>query len=156
MTTATVSNWRFFPWIVCLGLGGVAAVNGVMAWRAFATHPGVATQAMFDSSNRYDAVLEAQRTQTALGWALGLDSQERRPVVTLADAEGRPLEGARVEGLAQRPAGGAADVTIAFRAIAPGRYLAERALPEPGQWEILLSASASGRTLRATRRVLLP
>lgn len=156
MDIARPSLWRFFPWIVVAGLGGVAAVNGVMVWRAFATHPGVATSAMFDTSNRYDSIISAEARQQALGWTLRVSAQDGRLAAELLGADGKPLEGARVIGLASRPAGGQADVTLAFRAAAPGRYVSEAGLPVGGQWDVLLSASAAGRELRATQRVVMP
>lgn len=156
MDIARPSLWRFFPWIVVALLGVVAGVNGLMAWRAIATHPGVATQAMFDTSNRYDAIISAEARQHALGWTLQVTAQDGRLAADLRGADGRPLEGARVIGLASRPAGGQADVTLAFRAASPGHYVSESGLPAGGQWDVLLSASAAGRELRATQRVVVP
>lgn len=156
MDIARPSLWRFFPWIVVALLAGVAGVNGVMAWRAIATHPGVATQAMFDTSNRYDSILTTEARQHALGWTLAVTVLDGRLAADLQGADGKPLEGARVVGVASRPAGGRADVTLAFRAASPGRYVSETALPLGGQWDLLLSASAAGKELRATQRVIIP
>jgi nitrogen fixation protein FixH len=150
------SLWRFFPWVVVGLLGGVAGVNGVMVWRAIATHPGVATQAMFDTSNRYDAILADEARQRALGWSLQMAAADGHLAVDLRGADGQPLEGARVAGVAARPAGGATDVALAFRAAAPGHYVSETGLPAGGQWDVVVSASAAGRSVRATQRVIVP
>jgi nitrogen fixation protein FixH len=149
------SLWRLFPHAVAVSLGVVMVVNFGMAWTALKTFPGVATRDVFDRSNTYDLVLQAAAREAALGWSLQAELQEGRPVVMLTGRDGQPLTGARVEGSAHRPLGADDAVDLAFQPSAPGRFVAERALGEPGQWDLLLVASQDGRILHATRRVVV-
>lgn len=148
--------WRFFPVWILAGLGLVVAVNFYMAFSAVRSFPGTATDADFATSNRYDRVLEDAARQARLGWALTAEVQGGVPAIVLKGADGKPLEGARVVATAQRPAGGQADVRMDLRATLPGRYVAARALPAEGQWDLQLYVSAGGQEFRATRRVLVP
>ena len=42
---------------------------------------------------------------------------------------------------------------LTFRAVAPGEYLADTPLTEPGQWEIDLTASIGGKQIHAAHRL---
>ena len=42
---------------------------------------------------------------------------------------------------------------LTFRAVAPGEYLADTALSEPGQWEIDLTASIGGKQIHVAHRL---
>ena len=150
------SAWRWFPWALAGGMAVVFAVNGAMVAFAIGTFPGKAGSDGFDLSNHYDRVLETAERQAALGWKLDatLDAAGR-PVVTLTDRAGVPLADARVEIVAQRPLGEADRARLTLRAAGAGRYVAEGALPEPGRWDLTLSATAEGHTVAATRRVVV-
>ena len=149
------SLWRLFPHAVAAFIGAVMMVNFGMAWLAMRTFPGVATRDVFDHSNSYDRVLEAAAREAALGWSVQADLTDARPLVLLADRDGKPLAGARLEGAARRPLGADDARALAFRPVAPGRFVADQALTEPGQWELRLVARHNGQTLHATRRVVV-
>jgi nitrogen fixation protein FixH len=150
------SAWRFFPWAVVAALGLVVAVNIGMAWSALRTFPGIAVDDTFDHSNDYDKVLAAAGREAALGWSLIVTVDAGRPVAILTGRDGTPLEGARVAATAERPVGPDRITQLAFRAEAPGRYVATAALTTPGQWDLLFSATAGERRFHATRRVIVP
>ena len=78
----------------------------------------------------------------------------RRPVLQLTDRSGAPLTGALVQGRAERPVGPEHQTVLLFHEIAPGRYVANTSLDEPGQWELLLSARAQGRRFVTSQRIL--
>jgi nitrogen fixation protein FixH len=156
MTPPPTSAWRLFPWFVTFGMGIVVAVNVFMAFQAVYSFPGTATDASFATSNRYDQVLADETRQAALGWQITTLLDGRRPAILLRTRDGKPLEGARVVVIADRPAGGTADRRMDFRAATPGRYVAETALPEEGQWDLQLHITANAQTYRATRRILAP
>ena len=122
------SAWRFFPLGVAGCMSIVIAVNFFMAYQALHTFPGKAGGDGFDLSNRYNAVIERVQKEAALGWTVNaVANQERRAVVELIDAQGT----------------------------APGRYVAAAPLPQEGQWDLMLTATAQGHDMTATRRIVI-
>jgi len=146
--------WRFFPWYVAGGIAFVMVVNFAMMSMAVRTFPGLATTNGFGASNGYDHVLKTAERQDALGWTVRDTLDGGRPVVTLSDRAGSPLVGARLSAAAERPLGEATPATLAFRATAPGRFVAEAALP-PGQWDLDLTVTALGGEYHTTRRLVV-
>lgn len=156
MSTQAPTAWRYFPHWTIGALFVVVVVNVFMAYKATSSFPGTATDADFATSNRYDQVLADEARQAQMGWKLEALAEGRNAVIVLKTREGANLEGARVVANAQRPAGGEADQRLQFRATTPGRYRADAALPEEGQWELQVYVSANGREYRVTRRILVP
>jgi nitrogen fixation protein FixH len=150
------SMWRFFPLWVAAGLGLVVVVNAGMVYAALHSFPGQAGEEDFALSNHYDAVLDREQREAALGWTVvALTDATGRPEVTLTDRSGAPLNGASVAASAERPLGAPQRRALAFREATPGHYVASGALPAPGQWELTLSASYEGHDIAATRRVIV-
>lgn len=149
------SAWRWFPWAMVGCLGVVVAVNGVLAWAALSSFPGKAVDDDFGVSNRYDRVLAQAERQAALGWSVSAALEGGSPVLTLAAKDGSPLEDAQIVAVTQRPLGPPETVTQHFVAIGPGRYRADSALSQPGNWDMMLHVSVRGQTMAATRRVTM-
>ena len=98
--------WRFFPLWVVAGLGLVVVVNAGMIYAALSTFPGQAGEEDFALSNHYDAVLDREQREAALGWSVvAVTDAAGRPEVTLTDRNGAPLNGASVAASAERPLG---------------------------------------------------
>ena len=157
LTTAVRrSNWRWFPWAMVGCLMVVVCVNGVLAWAALSSFPGQAVDDDFGASNRYDRILAQAERQAALGWSVSATIDEGRPMLVLAAKDGTPLEHAEIVSVTQRPLGPPQTTTQHLQAIAPGRYRADTALPQAGNWDMMLRVVADGQTLAATRRVTVP
>ncbi len=151
------SAWRLFPWAVAAGMGVVVLVNGTMIWSALDTFPGKAGRDGFELSNRYNTVLERVAEQAHLHWSVAATSDAKgHPVLTLTDANGAPLIGARIEGTAERPVGEDRRETVVFNEKGGGRYVGDIALDLRGQWDVLITARANGHTLTTTRRIVVP
>lgn len=149
------SSWRLFPLALIASLLVVVAVNVFMAWTAISGFPGKAVDNEFGVSNRYDQVMAQADRQTALGWKVEALMQGALPVVTLVGRDGRPLEGARISAVTERPVGPPQTVTHGFHAAAPGRYVSDAPLGQSGNWDMMLRIEADGQTMAATRRILL-
>ncbi|MDA8251062.1 MAG: FixH family protein [Rhodospirillales bacterium] len=149
------SVWRFFPWAVVGAFVVVFAVNGGMVWAALSTFPGIAATDAFDHSNHYDEVLAAAARQATLGWRVEAGTEAGRATLALTDRAGQPLVGAAIAATARRPVGPDQTTPLGFHEVAPGRYLADAALPDPGQWELRLAVTRGGATLHAAPRVVV-
>ncbi len=150
------SAWRWFPLALMAGLGAVILINAGMVFAALKSFPGRAGSEDFELSNRYDSVLQRSERDAALGWTVQASTDKTRvPVVVLTQHDGTPLQGALLEGEAGRPVGPAETRHLTFHELTAGRYIADAGLPEQGQWELTLSASAGGSQIAATRRVVV-
>ena len=149
------SAWRYYPLAVIACMTVVVMVNVGMAWSALRTFPGAAVNDAFDHSNDYDKVLAAAAQEAKLGWSLQTALENGAPVVTLVDRKGRPVEGAHVVAIAQRPLGSQDVTELAFLPATPGRYAAAGAMAR-GQWDLLFTVSAGDRHFHATRRIVVP
>ena len=150
------SLWRYFPLAIVGGLGLVVVVNAGMVYAALHSFPGKAGDEDFALSNRYDAVLEREQQEIALGWTVVARTDVGGvPEITLADRDGSPLRGAVVAATAERPLGAPERRALVFHEAEHGRYVADASLPEAGQWELTVSASFGGRDIAATRRVIV-
>ncbi len=151
------SRWRYFPWIIAAGMSVVVAVNIGMVTFALRTFPGQAPGGEgFDLSNRYNQVIDRVHAEAALGWKIGAAADDTgHPVLLLTNADHAPLAHAQIGATADRPLGSASTTRVAFNETTPGRYVGDVALPLPGQWEVLLTASADGHHVTATRRVVV-
>jgi nitrogen fixation protein FixH len=152
----TGSIWRFFPLAVIGGLGLVVVVNAGMVYTALHSFPGQAGQEDFELSNHYDAVLDREQREVALGWTVVAEADAAgRTEVRLAGRDGSPLHGASVMASAERPLGAPERQSLAFSEVTAGRYVADVMLPMPGQWELTLTAAYGGHEIAATRRVIV-
>lgn len=149
--------WRFFPLAIVGGIGITVAVNAAMIWSALATFPGKAGRDGFELSNRYNMVLQREQGQATIGWSVRASLDPKgRAMVTLTDAETRPLSNAKVTAVATRPLGAQRATDLVLTDQGGGRYLADLALDAPGQWDLSIIATASGQSLTVTRRVHMP
>jgi nitrogen fixation protein FixH len=149
------SAWRHFPLIALLSLGGVIAVNGVLAYDALSTFPGLAVRDDFDASNRYDEVLDKAQRQAALGWSVQTRAEAGRAVVVLIARDGTAIDAAQVTATAQRPLGPPRTTALRLVAEGDGIYRADAPLDALGQWDLALHVVVGGDTLSATRRVIV-
>ena len=136
-------------------LGVVVIVNVGMAVMAHQTFPGLAVEGSFRNSNMYSLVLQAAERQAALGWSIGMESETARPALLLHGRDAEPLNGAQITATANRPMGTQAPVELPFHAVGAGHYEAQDTLPLPGQWDLMISITHNGETLRVTRRVIV-
>jgi nitrogen fixation protein FixH len=153
----TISNpaWKHFPRYMILAMGVVVAVNIRFIYVAVKTFPGAATADDFDTSNRYDKIMQAAAAQDALGWQENVTAQARHVSIDLQGPGHGALPGAQISMQAQRPLGNMAAVPLDARELAPGHFVSVQALPQPGQWDVVLRVSHGGHTAHVTRRVII-
>ncbi|MFD1913339.1 FixH family protein [Halodurantibacterium flavum] len=135
--------------ITCSAFSIIIAVNVVMAVKAVGTFSGLEVQNSYIASQHFNADRAAQ---VGLGWAI--DAQIEKGLLTLriTDADGRPAQVSRLEGILGRPTHLRDDQMPAF-IYRNGRFVAPVTV-ETGNWNLRLTATASDGTVFRQRVVL--
>lgn len=150
----TVKGWHVAAGVVAF-FAVVVAVDMAFLVTAYRTHPGQVEAKPYETGLIYNAELERQRAQAALGWRAGAEAQGRDIAVLLKDRDGVPLDGLTVSVLLQRPATEQGRTELKLNQTAPGRYAA--ALDRSGTWDVRIEATdGQGRQLVAERRLTWP
>lgn len=153
-TPFTVKGWHVAAAVVAF-FALIIAVNMAFLVTAYRTHPGQVAAKPYETGLIYNAELERQRVQAALGWRAGAQARGRAIEVVLRDRSGAPLSGLTVSALLQRPATEQGSTELQLRETAPGRYAAPVGLS--GAWDATIEATdAQGQRLIAERRLTWP
>lgn len=157
MTPALTSRDRFIPWLFVLGFALVVAVNGVMIWFAVGSFSGLYTSNPRDRGLRYNAVVAEQQSRDALGWRIDTNwrADNDRIEVSVFDAAGQPLTGARVFVEFVRPVEKRSPLGVAMAEIGSGRYASSVTLPARGNWELDIVIERGADHFAQTRRMFL-
>jgi nitrogen fixation protein FixH len=124
----------------------VIAVNVFMARMAISTFGGIVVENSYVASQDYNKWLDEAAREKALGWKAAISrGAQGKAVFDLADAQGRPLVGAKVSVNAVHPLGRVPDHALTVGEISPGHY--EAAL-EPGRWRLRVTVTAQGHSWR--------
>jgi nitrogen fixation protein FixH len=116
----------------------VIAVNVVMARLAVGTFGGVVVENSYVASQDFNGWLKSARSEKALGWrSTVVRDGEDGLVLTLADGDGRPIDGARITGTAEHPLGVVPAIVLRVVATGAGRYRVTSAVPA-GRWRLKL------------------
>ena len=114
---------------------------------AFAVEPDY-----YDKAVHWDERQAARRASDELGWRIEVDASRDGVQIELADALGRPVEGAQVEVEAFHNARASQRLRARLAPEAPGRYVLARRFERPGLWELRLSAIRDGDRFLHTAR----
>lgn len=150
----TVKGWHVAAGVVAFFVI-VVAVDMSFLVTAYRTHPGQVEAKPYETGLIYNAELQRQRTQAALGWRAGAEAGDRTIEVLLEDRDGNPLTELTVSVLLQRPATEQGREQLKLTEAGPGRYTAAVGLS--GTWDARVEASdVQGHRLVAERRLTWP
>jgi nitrogen fixation protein FixH len=147
-------SWKNFPRYMVLAMGLVVAVNVRFIYVAVSTFPGAATQDDFDTSNRYNAVMDAAAAQAALGWRETATTTGRHVTLDVSGPDHAPLSGATLTVQTVRPLGDTPALPFPVLEARPGHFIGVMDLPAAGQWDLVLRVSQHGHVAHVTRRVV--
>lgn len=151
----TVKGWHVAAGVVAF-FAVVIGVDTVFLTLAYRTHPGQVAPRPYEAGLIYNAELERQRTQAALGWRAAAEAGPDGLIVVMQDRDGVPLSGLKVTAVLQRPATEQGRSEMVLTEAAPGRYGGARA-GLSGAWDTRIEARAdSGPTFVAERRLTWP
>ncbi len=122
----------------------VFAVNGVLLFKALATHSGIVANEPYRKGLAYNVRISADEQQAALGWKaeIALDPTGQVSLM-ISDSSGRPVSGLRIAGSLGRPTTERHDLKVVFAEPEPGRYLAVTKTIDPGAWLLVIEARTS-------------
>jgi nitrogen fixation protein FixH len=144
-------------WVLALVAAAVLAVVAATIWVGTRTFEGTVVADPYDSAVRYD---RTRHHAEALGWTLSVEEASLRvgrpPLrFSLAGKGGVPLEGAEARVRISRPGTAWQDRVAPARGEGGGRFSADVAFPEPGQWDVEVLAARGSDRLAVERRVLV-
>jgi nitrogen fixation protein FixH len=130
--------------------GVVILVNGVFAYFALSSHPGVVTEDSYAKGLRYNAALAAAAAQRDLGWRseINFAPEGRRGgmlEVRIVDAAGVRVRDLDVAASIRRPVVSGHDQAVMLARAADGAYRAKIVLPLSGNWDVEINAERAGR-----------
>jgi nitrogen fixation protein FixH len=128
--------------IFVVGFGTIFAVNFFMAYSAVSTFPGMEVSSSYADSQTFDARRDAQQ---ALGWDASVAIEGDTLILTLVDANGRPVYPAEFEALLTRPTNQLEDQLLTFERGANGTLSAPVAVSE-GRWRLRMTGVARDGT----------
>ena len=150
----TVKGWHVAAGVVAF-FALVIGVDAAFLTLAYRTHPGQVAPRPYEAGLIYNAELERQRAQEALGWRAAVEARPDGVTVLLQDRDGQPLSGLRVTATLLRPATEQGRTVLTLTEAAPGRYAGDRA-GLSGVWDTRVDAAGGGHSFVAERRLTWP
>lgn len=140
-TARTLTGWHVF------GIFGgcfavIIGVNLFMAFQAVSTFPGLEVSSSYADSQTFDVRREAQ---DALGWEASIETTQTQLILTLVDAENRPVYPAEFEALLTRPTTRADDQLLELTR-GPNGTLTAPADLDFGRWRLRMTGTSRGGT----------
>lgn len=125
------------------GFFGVMLIaNGIFVYFALTTFNGLESPTAYQDGVDYNARIQAERRQAALGWKHEiLLRAEGVLVVSLKDRSGLAVTGLTIRGTLARPASDRFTRDLVFQEAEPGRYKVELEGIQGGNWIAALSAT---------------
>ncbi len=140
---------RHVVMIFCGAFGVIISVNLALAYNAVKTFPGLEVKNSYVASQEFDTRRDAQQS---LGWSVYASAQEDQVTLEISDAEGKPVEVAKLTATLGR-ATHVQDDQIPEFTFNGTAYVAPANLG-PGNWNIRMVARAKNGT-EFTQRVIL-
>jgi nitrogen fixation protein FixH len=146
-------------WIVGF-FGAVFIVNAVMVKAATSTFGGLETQSSYKAGLMFESEIAKAERQEALHWRVNGTLARNKAAeavldLTVADAQGLPVDGLSVSARLVHPADSRLDRTVALLATCVGGFHGEESA-SPGQWELIVDFyRGDDRVYRSRSRVTL-
>lgn len=156
MTTPRPITGRTVLFGMLAFFGTIFAVNGAFVYFALDSWPGLRYDNAYERGIHYNKILDAAKTQSALGWhsiiTVRNDDGGHLLEARVIGADGAPVTGLQIKAQLSRPTHEGMDSMLDLSAAAtPGTYGATLKLPEPGRWQAEIVASRDGRTVYRMR-----
>ena len=140
---------RHMLMVFCGAFGVIISVNLALAYNAVKTFPGLEVKNSYVASQEFDLRRDGQQS---LGWSVYASAQENQVTLEISDAEGNPVEVAKLSAILGRATHVKDDQKPEFKFNGTA-YVAPADLG-PGNWNIRMVARAKNG-VEFTQRVIL-
>jgi nitrogen fixation protein FixH len=153
------STW--IPWLFVAAFLVVAAANGVLILVATSTFNGLTTENAFVEGLAFNKTLDDAAHQERLGWIVTPSFRGDGPrhgifEVSLRAPDGTILTGASATLALVRPTQEGFDFDVPLADRGQGRHGADLEFPLSGIWDVRVTVTRDGDTIRQTRRIVVP
>lgn len=138
-------------WYFVAFFGVIAAVNATMVTIAIRTHSGVVTEHPYEKGLAYNAVVDAEKKQEALGWKSRITYENAALHFTVWDKNNQPLTPDSAKATITRPTQQGMD----FKSDLTGEST-PITFPAPGLWEVRVDAVHAGAHYQQSQRIVVP
>lgn len=154
-----MSDFTIKGWHVAAGVTGffavIIAVDAAFLTLAYRTHPGQVAAKPYEAGLQYNADLERQRVQAALGWHAVAEARPTGLAVWMRDRDGALLTGLTMTADLQRPATEHGRTRLPMVETEPGLYLSRPVVA--GAWDAeIVAHDTAGQDFVARRRLSWP
>lgn len=147
---------RYIPWLLAGGFAVALSINGVMAYLAVTSNPGLWVEHAYERGLAHNQALKAAAESAGVGWRVLTTVTPGLLSLDLRDGDGGPLDAQSVAGLLRRPVHGGGDLPLDFVRSSAGRWEVVTAALPPGQWELEVTLRHGGDRLHSSHRIRLP
>ena len=127
----------------------IISVNLVLAYSAVSTFPGVEVKNSYVASQSFD---DRRANQEALGWTVQAQAKGGLLILSIQDAEGRPVQAGSLDAVLGRATHVKDDRSPEFSF--DGHFYVARETLQPGNWNIRMKATSLDGTPFEQRVVL--
>ena len=142
-------------WGFVAAFGLVLVVNGVMAWFALASWPGLVSDTPYEEGLAYNRVLADGERQDAMGWQVSIAAIDGQLRAMFDDRDGVPIIGLEISAIMVRPTHEGDDIALTWTERKPGIYFADLTGVDPGNWDVVVETVRSGNSYRLQQRIYL-
>jgi len=132
---------KFTGWHALAIFGGcfavIISVNLTLAYNAVSTFPGVEVKNSYVASQSFD---DRRADQESLGWTVRADAKGGLLILSITDAEGRPVQAGSLDAVLGRATHVQDDRAPEFSF--DGRAYVARESLKPGNWNIRMKATS--------------
>jgi len=126
----------------------IFAVNGVFAYLALSSFPGLSTEGAYQKGLAYNQTLADAEKQTSIGWDSNVSLSAKGQVfVQITDPQDTGVSGMSVTAQLMRPARSGLDQNITLAEGKPGQYIGMASPLLAGRWHLQITATQENQAV---------
>ena len=132
---------KWIPWYFVAFFVAIAIIDGAFVTIAIKSQTGVVTERAYEKGLAYNDILSEAAAQKDLGVEGMAEFKNDEIIWSLADKDGKPLDGVAATAHFYRPAQDGYDFKVELKVQGGGVYSARPKFPLPGRWTARLEAT---------------